>query len=62
MAFFLQWWIYGFALKRMAEFAQMADLVSFGSVSLPLLLAFLGAGFLVGVGGSVLTIRKFMQV
>ncbi len=62
IAYFAQWWLYEAAGGRVAELTQMVQMVPFDLISREMLFAFLGAGFLVGVGGSLLTIRKFMRV
>jgi cell division transport system permease protein len=62
IAFFGQWGIYNFAAENIPALTQMGALVSFYDISAMLLLVFMGVGFLVGIGGSVTTIRKFMRV
>lgn len=61
-AFFLQSffysWFTGMVLNRIA----VIELIPFSELILPVLSAFLATGFCVGVGGSLLTIRKFLQV
>ncbi|MCL2747121.1 MAG: permease-like cell division protein FtsX [Oscillospiraceae bacterium] len=65
VAFFLQWRLYdvfaGF-LARMVGRIPMIHALNVGDVLLPVLAIFLLAGFLAGIGGSVLTIRKFLRV
>lgn len=66
VAYFAQWGIYDYACKLVVERAGIGilaeDLISFSSIAMPMLVIFLAAGFLVGVFGGVLTIRKFMRV
>lgn len=62
LAYLCQWGIYLFAVDRILASMQIIDLIGFEQLGLPILIAFLFAGFLVGVGGSVLTIRKFLRV
>jgi cell division transport system permease protein len=64
-AFFLQWSLYSSLSRRVTEglkniaFVQMAP---FDEILPGVLLVFLLVGFLVGMGGSLLTIRRFMKV
>jgi cell division transport system permease protein len=62
LAYIGQWAIYRYATEKITENIQMVSLLEFDAISVPMLLAFLVAGFIVGIGGSVLTIRKFMRV
>jgi cell division transport system permease protein len=65
LAFFLQWRVYGMFTGSLARFLSgfmRLQTVSFGEILLPVLAVFLLAGFLAGMGGSVLTIRKFLRV
>jgi cell division transport system permease protein len=62
LAFLGQWAIYRYATVKITETMQMIQLLNFHSIATPMLLVFIIAGFIVGVGGSVLTIRKFMRV
>jgi cell division transport system permease protein len=65
IAFFLQWRVYALLTERISEGLSgiaLIKTVSFGEILAPVLGIFLLAGFLVGVGGSVLTIRKFLRV
>ena len=61
-AFFLQGilysWFTGSVLKKMS----LIELISFKDMFWPVLLIFILTGFSVGVGGSLLTIRKFLKV
>jgi len=62
VAFFVEWFAYarlaGYVLNR---FGLMFELLPFQTLRLPLFLVFLLTGFLVGIGGSVMTIRKFLR-
>jgi hypothetical protein len=66
--FFIQWGLYSWFINRIlstyqvAEILQFVEFTPFISVAFPMGLAFLCVGFLVGVGGSLLTIRKFLQI
>lgn len=64
IAFFAQWGLYVFVVKKIeeADTIKMLTLLPFEQLMVPLMLAFAAAGFLVGIGGSVLTIRKFLKV
>lgn len=64
VAFLLQWGVYaliGNAITS-SDTIQLITIMPFGQVAVKMLGAFAGAGVLVGVGGSVLAIRKFLQV
>ena len=64
IAFFLQWAVYGLITKAMMEggIFNIITTIPFGNISHVVLLAFLGAGFAIGAGGSVMAIRKFLKV
>lgn len=62
LAFFAQWGVYQYVNRQLAQGTAILTLVSFSTVWQPMLLIMLGAGLLLGVGGSVLTIRKFLRV
>jgi cell division transport system permease protein len=65
IAFFLQWRVYALLTGRISEglgSITIIKTVDFGEILAPVLGIFVLAGFLVGVGGSVLTIRKFLRV
>ena len=61
VAFFLQWGVYNLIIDAVSGLAFI-DMVSFGAMAVRVLLIFAGAGFVIGVGGSLLAIRKFLQV
>ncbi|MBE6972233.1 MAG: ABC transporter permease [Ruminococcaceae bacterium] len=64
IAFLLQWVLYE-ALVRGVENSdtmQLLRLVPFGEIWLPVAVVFLAVGVLVGVGGSLTAIRKFLRV
>lgn len=63
-AFFIEWGIYSLLIERISAVDTM-NLVStlpFEDVILPMAAAFFITGVLVGVGGSLLSIRKFLKV
>ena len=64
IAFALQWVLYE-ALVRGVESSdtmQLLRLVHFGDIWMPVAAVFLAVGILVGVGGSLMAIRKFLRV
>ena len=62
VAFVLQWGLYAYVTGSVLQNISGAFMISFGEMFLPMFVTFLLTGFLVGVGGSVLTIRKFLRV
>ena len=63
IAFLLQWGIYSLIVKAVGVGSvQFIKLVPFSAMALPVFAIFAGTGLAVGVGGSVFTIRKFLQV
>ncbi|WP_087065269.1 permease-like cell division protein FtsX [Intestinibacillus massiliensis] len=62
LAFFAQWGVYSKLAGVVGGVLPSFDFVPFASIRLLVLGVFLIAGVVVGVGGSVLTIRRFMDV
>lgn len=64
IAFFLQWGVYTLIVNSMAAGDGLAfiEVVPFETLRNWVLGVFGGAGFVIGVGGSLLAIRKFLQV
>ena len=64
VAFFVQWGVYGLLGRAMANsgILSIIDTIPFGSMAGTVLLVFLLVGFVIGAGGSVLAIRKFLNV
>lgn len=64
LAFFLQWGIYTIITNAVttSDTIKLIQIMPFRQVAAKLLGAFTGAGLLVGVGGSVMAIRKFLHV
>lgn len=64
VAFFLQWGVYTLIAGSIAGGGGLSfvEIVSFETMRLRVLGIFAGAGLLIGVGGSLLAIRKFLQV
>lgn len=64
IAFFLQWGVYTLIANSVASGSALSfvEIVDFESMVTWVLGIFAGAGFMIGVGGSLLAIRKFLQV
>ena len=64
IAFLLEWGIYDLLSNRLASVDTMGliSLIPFGDVLYPMLTVFGVTGFVVGVFGSLLSIRKFLKV
>ena len=64
VAFFFQWGVYQMIVTAIvqAQGTGLIVLIPYGQMALRVLLVFLGTGFLIGVGGSLVAIRKFLQV
>ena len=64
VAFFLQWGVYELVSKAVIQSDGMSlvTILPFTSLIVNILPVFCGAGLLIGVVGSVLAIRKFLQV
>ena len=64
IAFFLQWGLYDFVAMKVAEIdsLQLITVAPFLDVSEPVALIYALTGFVVGVFGSLLSIRKFLKV
>ena len=64
IAFGLQWLLYESVAKSIdvSDTLQILDVVPFGSIWKPVAAFFGGVGLLVGVGGSLTAIRKFLHV
>ena len=62
--FFLQWGLYSLIVSKIMSTmaAGIITVLPFASVSLPLLLVFLGVGVLVGVFGGLTAIRNYLKV
>ena len=58
----LEWVAYNYLSDTILKMPDASTLVSFSSVLPTLAGAFAGAGLIFGVGGSVLTIRKYLKV
>ena len=62
LAFFVQWGVYQRITGELTKGTAVLDMIPFTAVWKPALLLMLCAGLVLGVGGSVLTIRKFLKV
>ena len=62
LAFFVQWGVNAYVTKQLAEGTAILTMVGFGTVWQPVLGVMLCAGLVLGVGGSVITIRRFLKV
>ncbi len=63
-AFLLQWGIYTLISNAVSasDTIRLIEIMPFGQIAGQVLAIFLGGGLVVGVGGSVLAIHKFLQV
>ena len=64
IAFLMQWLVYGSLAKGIeaADTLQFLNVVPFSEIWQPVAIIFGAAGILIGVGGSLTAIRKFLQV
>ncbi len=64
LAFGLQWLLYNSVAKslEMSDRLQLLTIVDFTSIWQPVAAIFVAAGILIGVGGSLTAIRKFLRV
>ena len=64
IAFLLQWLLYDSVSKSlmMSDKLQLLSIVEFEAIWQPVMIVFAAAGILVGIGGSLTAIRKFLQV
>ena len=64
IAFFAQWGLYQMVAKLAIQGngLSLVTMLSYGSMAANILAVFCGVGALIGVGGSLFAIRKFLQV
>lgn len=64
ISFFAEWGLYQLVVQKVSQVDTLSllDLLPFEEVLVPMAIAFGGVGFLVGVGGSLMSIRKFLKV
>ena len=64
VAFLLQWLLYASVAKSltMSDTMQLLKIVPFETIWQPVMVIFGAAGILIGIGGSLTAIRKFLRV
>ena len=64
VAFFLQWGIYSLITQAVNHYShiRLVSILPYQTLALPVSCVYLGIGLLVGVCGSLITIRKFLRV
>ena len=62
VAFAAQWGVYSYIARELVESTAIFNMVSFPEFATRLLGILCGAGIVMGVSGSLLTIRKFLKV
>ena len=62
LAFFVQWGVYAYVTAQLAEGTAILTMVDFSTVWQRVLTVMLGSGLILGVGGSVIPIRRFLKV
>ena len=64
IGFFLQWGLYEVVARSVAtnDTINLITVMPFAELRFYVAAVFLGAGMLIGVGGSLAAIRKFLQV
>ena len=64
IAFAIEWGLYDLLMNRLAsvDTMRLLDPIPFADVVTPMAIAFGATGFVVGVFGSLLSIRKFLKV
>ena len=64
IAFFFQWGLYAAVAQGVDnnDTLQFINIIPFQELWVPVAVVFGGAGIVIGVGGSVSAIRKFLQV
>ncbi len=62
LAFGVQWGVYAYVTAQLAQGTAILTMVEFSTVWKPVLGMMTGAGLLLGVGGSFITIRRFLKV
>ena len=61
-AFLAEWGVYDYIATKLVESSGIFDMVAFAAVGKGLLPVMIGVGVVIGILGSVLTIRKFLKV
>ena len=62
LAFFVQWGVYAYVTAQLAAGTAILTMVDFVTVWKPVLGLMAASGLVLGVGGSVITIRRFLKV
>ena len=64
VAFLLQWGLYEAVARGVAnnDTLQLISIIPFTDMWVPVAISFAAAGIIIGVGGSLSAIRKFLQV
>lgn len=62
IAYLAQWFIYNEFIEIASVYIGFMDIITFEEIQIDALYAFLGVGAMIGVLGSTLTIRKFLDV
>ena len=62
VAFFAQWGVYDYITEKLVESSGIFSTVAFSEIWSMLLPIMLASGIVIGILGSVLTIRKFLRV
>ncbi len=62
LAYLAEWGIYTYLTDKVLRGINIISILPFSDFATPLLGAFLGAGILLGVGGSAVSIRKYLKV
>ena len=64
IAFFVQWGLYQAVAKLAIQGngLSLVTMISYSSMATTILAVFCGVGAVIGVGGSLMAIRKFLQV
>lgn len=62
LAFLAEWGVYDYIATKLVESSGIFDMVAFAAVWKGLLPVMIGVGVVIGILGSVLTIRKFLKV
>ena len=64
LAFLIQWGIYKFVSEKIAALSSFSflNVIPFVTLALPMVGVFLVVGLLVGIGGSLMTIKNYLKV
>ena len=62
IGFSVEWYAYTYVMEQLAAAIKAITIITFAEAFYPLLLAFMGCGLAVGVLGSVISIRKYLDI